>query len=175
VIAAFRGTRPRIDASAWVAEGAVVVGDVVIGAQSSVWFHAVVRGDVFPIRIGARTNLQDNVTVHVTGGRFATTVGDDVTVGHGAILHACTIADRVLIGMGAIVLDDAVIEPDCLVGAGALVPPGARIPSGRLVLGNPARVVRELTPDERAHLLTSAANYVALAGEYQSTTSSPRG
>lgn len=156
-----------IDPSAFVAASAVVIGDVVIGVEASLWFHAVVRGDVGAIRIGARTNLQDHVTVHVVGGRFGTTVGADVTVGHGAILHGCTIGDRVLVGMGAIVLDGAVIEDDCLLGAGALVAPGTRVPSGRLVLGNPARVVRALSADERNGLLRSAAGYVGYAAEYR--------
>src|SRR5262245_40018316 len=109
MIVSFRGHQPMLAPDVYVAPSAVVVGDVVIGAASSLWFHAVVRGDVFPIRIGARTNLQDHVTVHVVGGRIATTVGDDVTVGHRAILHGCTIGDRVLVGMGAIVLDGAEI------------------------------------------------------------------
>ncbi len=167
MIASFRSLHPVIDPRAFVAASAVVIGDVVIGVEASLWFHAVVRGDVGAIRIGARTNLQDHVTVHVVGGRFGTTVGADVTVGHGAILHGCTIGDRVLVGMGAIVLDGAVIEDDCLIGAGALVTPGTRVPSGRLVLGNPARVVRALSADERSGLLRSAAGYVGYAAEYR--------
>ncbi len=122
------------------------------------------------IRIGARTNLQDGVTLHVVGGKFGTTVGDDVTVGHSAIVHGCTLGNRVLIGMGAIVLDDVAIGDDCLVGAGALVTPGTKIPSGRLVLGNPARVVRALSDAERAALLESAANYVGYAAEYRAAS-----
>jgi carbonic anhydrase/acetyltransferase-like protein (isoleucine patch superfamily) len=167
MITGFRGVDPSIDPSVFVAASAVVVGDVVIGAAASVWFHTVVRGDVGPIRIGARTNLQDHVTVHVVGGRFGTTIGDDVTIGHRAIVHGCTLGDRVLIGMGAIVLDGAAVGDDCLVGAGALVTPGMKIPAACLVLGAPARVVRELRDDERAALLASAASYVGYAAEYR--------
>lgn len=167
MIASFRGVSPSIDATAYLTASAVVIGDVVIGPESSLWFNTVVRGDVGPIRIGARTNLQDGVTLHVVGGKFGTSVGDDVTVGHSAIVHGCTLGNRVLIGMGAIVLDDVLIGDDCLVGAGALVTPGTKIPSGRLVLGNPARVVRALSDAERAALLESAANYVGYAAEYR--------
>src|SRR5262245_5801197 len=167
MIATFRGLAPSIDPTALVTASAVVIGDVVIGAESSLWFHTVVRADVGPIRIGARTNLQDHVTVHVVGGRFETTIGDDVTIGHRAIVHGCTLGNRVLVGMGAIVLDGAVIGDDCLVAAGALVTPGMNVPAGMMVLGNPARVVRALREDERAALVASAANYVGYAAEYR--------
>ncbi len=167
MISSFRGVDPSIDPTVFLASGAVVVGDVVIGAAASLWFHTVVRGDVGPIRIGARSNLQDHVTVHVVGGKFGTTIGADVTVGHRAIVHGCVLGDRVLIGMGAVVLDGAEIGDDVLVGAGALVTPGMKVPAGRLVLGNPARVVRELRGEERAALLASAASYVGYAAEYR--------
>jgi carbonic anhydrase/acetyltransferase-like protein (isoleucine patch superfamily) len=167
MITGFRGVDPSIDPTVFLAASAVVVGDVVIGPDSSLWFHTVVRGDVGPIRIGARSNLQDHVTVHVVGGKFGTVIGDDVTIGHRAIVHGCTLGNRVLIGMGAVVLDGVEIADDCLIGAGALVTPGVKIPAGRLVLGNPARVVRELRADERDGLLTSAANYVGYAAEYR--------
>jgi len=170
MIAGFRGVDPTIDSTAFVTANAVVIGDVVIGPQSSVWFHSVVRADVGPIRIGARTNLQDHVVVHVlSGGRAETVLGDDVTIGHRVILHGCVIGNRSLIGMGSVLLDDVEIGDDCLIGAGSLVTPGTKIPSGRLVLGNPARVVRELRDDERAKLLESAANYVAYAIEYRAS------
>lgn len=167
MISGFRGVDPIIDPSVFLAASAVVVGDVVIGPEASLWFHTVVRGDVGPIRIGARSNLQDHVTVHVVGGKFGTLIGDDVTIGHRAIVHGCTLGNRVLIGMGAVILDSVEIADDCLIGAGALVTPGAKIPAGRLVLGNPARVVRELRDEERAALLESAANYVGYAAEYR--------
>jgi len=167
VIAPFRGRVPAIDPSAYVTDSAVVVGDVAIGPETSLWFHAVVRGDVFPIRVGARTNVQDHATIHVLGGRAAATIGDEVTIGHGAIVHGCTVGNRSLIGMGAIVLDGVEIGEQCLIGAGAVVTPGTRIPPGQLVLGSPARPTRPLTPAERVALLTSAENYARVAAEYR--------
>ncbi len=157
---------PRLDPSAYIQASAQVIGDVEIGAHSSVWFNVVIRGDVYPVRIGARTNIQDNSTIHVTGGRWATAIGDDVTVGHGVILHGCRVGDRCLIGIGAIVLDGAEIEADCLIAAGSLVAPGMRIPAGHLAKGSPAKVARPLHPDELAHLKQSAANYVEHAAFY---------
>ena len=160
---------PRVDPSAYVQASAQIIGDVEIGAHSSVWFNVVIRGDVYPIRIGARTNIQDNSTIHVTSGRWATTLGDEVTVGHGVILHGCRIADRCLIGIGAIVLDGVEIESECLIAAGSVVAPGTRIPSGHLAKGSPAKVARALRPDEVAHLQQSAANYVEHAASYART------
>src|SRR5215813_1894964 len=128
----YKGTVPTIGKDVYVAPNATIIGDVVIGEESSVWFGVVIRGDVFPIRIGARTNIQDNVVIHVTGGEASTTIGDDVTVGHLALIHGCTIGHRCLVGMGSIVLDRAIIEDDCFIAAGALVPPGMRIASRSL-------------------------------------------
>ena len=166
MILAFGDRRPQIDPSAYVCDAAVVVGDVRLGPQSSLWFHTVVRGDIHDIRIGARSNVQDNATIHVVGGRFATVVGDGVTVGHNAILHGCTVEDGALIGMGAIVLDGAVIGTESLVGAGALVTPGTVVPPRSLVLGNPARRVREISDADLVRLRTAAENYVDLARRY---------
>ncbi len=166
-VAAYEGRSPRIASSAFLAEGSVVVGDVEIGDASSLWFGTVVRGDVNHVRIGARTNVQDLSVVHVTTGTHPTVIGDDVTVGHRAVLHGCTIRDRCLVGIGAIVLDGAVVGPDAMVGAGALVPPGMVVPPGTLVLGAPARVKRQLTPDEIAFFRTSAANYAGYAARYR--------
>jgi carbonic anhydrase/acetyltransferase-like protein (isoleucine patch superfamily) len=163
----FDGKAPRLAASAFLAEGSVVVGDVEIGDGSSLWFGTIVRGDVNHVRIGARTNVQDMSVVHVTSRTHPTVIGDDVTVGHRAVLHGCTIQDRCLVGIGAIVLDGAVVGPDAMVGAGALVPPGMVVPPGTLVLGAPARVKRPLTPDEIAFLRTSAANYAGYAARYR--------
>ncbi len=157
--AAYDGKSPRIARSAFLAEGSVVVGDVEIGEQSSLWFGTVVRGDVNHVRIGARTNVQDQSVVHVTSGTHPTIIGDDVTVGHRAVLHGCTVKDRCLVGIGAIVMDGAVVGPDAMVGAGALVPPGMVVPPGTLVLGAPAKVQRPLTADEIAFFRTSATNY----------------
>ena len=166
IVASFGGTAPRLHRSVLLMEGSTVIGDVEIGEGSSLWPGAVVRGDVHSVRIGARTNLQDQAVVHVTTDTHPTVIGDDVTVGHRAVLHGCTVRERCLIGIGAVVLDGAVVGPDALVAAGALVPPGAVVPPGVLALGAPARVARPLTGDERAHLLESAARYVELSARY---------
>jgi gamma-carbonic anhydrase len=167
IVATFGGTAPRLHGSVLLMEGSTVIGDVEIGEGSSLWPGAVVRGDVHSIRIGARTNLQDQAVVHVTTGTHPTVIGDDVTVGHRAVLHGCTVRERCLIGIGAVVLDGAVVGPDALVAAGALVPPGAVVPPGALVMGSPARVARQLTGEERAHLVESAAHYVELSARYR--------
>lgn len=166
-ILAFDGKAPRLAASVFLADGSVVSGDVEIGEDSSLWFGTVVRGDVNQIRIGARTNLQDQTVVHVTAGTHATIIGDDVSIGHRAVLHGCTIQDRSLVGIGSIVMDGAVVGPDAMVGAGALVPPRMIVPPGKLVLGAPARVVRDLTPAEVASMLDRAARYVGYAAKYR--------
>jgi carbonic anhydrase/acetyltransferase-like protein (isoleucine patch superfamily) len=166
IVRSFRGVLPSIADDVFLADNATVIGDTVIGAGSSVWFGAVIRGDMMPIRIGASTSIQDNAVVHITGGRAGTVIGDRVTVGHGAILHACTVGDDCLVGMGATVLDEARIGRYCVVGAGALVTPGTDIPDGSLVVGSPARVKRPVTDAERAWIASSAAHYVALARTY---------
>jgi carbonic anhydrase/acetyltransferase-like protein (isoleucine patch superfamily) len=174
MIRPFEGIHPTISASAFVDESAVVIGDVAIGDDSTVWPTAVIRGDVNSIRIGARTSIQDGSVIHATHdgpytpGGVSTSVGDDVTVGHKVILHACTIHDRVLVGMGVIVMDKAVVESDVIIGAGSLVPPGKVLESGYLYVGSPVRQVRPLTEREREHLVYSAAYYVKLAGRHQS-------
>ena len=144
---ALDGKTPRLGSRVFVADGAVLVGDVELGDDSSVFYNAVLRGDLAPIRIGKRTNIQDNVTVHVSTG-MGVVVGDEVTVGHNAVLHACTIDDNVMVGMGAIVMDGAHIKKNCIVGAGAIVTQGKEFPENSLVLGAPAHVVRELTTEE---------------------------
>lgn len=165
---------PTIPASVWMAPGAIVIGDVVLGEDCTVWFHTVIRGDVFPIRIGNRTNVQDLSMVHVTKNRHATNIGDDVTLGHRVTLHGCTIGNRVLVGMGATIMDRAVVGDDCIIGAGALVTEGTVIPPGSLAVGAPARVKRELTESERAFILTSAKNYVEYARAYREAGLDPR-
>lgn len=157
------GKSPQLGEDVFVAPNASVIGDVVIGDRSSVWFGVVVRGDCYPIRIGARTNIQDNAVVHVTGGKAETRIGDDVTVGHLALVHGCTIGDRCLIGMGSIVLDGAVIEDDCLIAAGALVPPRMRVPARSLVMGRPGKIVKTLTDEDLANIRASAEAYVGYA------------
>ncbi|HRC58457.1 MAG: gamma carbonic anhydrase family protein [Myxococcales bacterium] len=166
VVRAFDGLVPVIDPSCFLAETAVVVGDVVLGAGSSVWYGAVLRGDVMAIRIGERTSIQDNAVVHVTTGFSGTTIGNGVTVGHGAIIHACTIEDDCLIGMGAIILDGARVRRGSMVGAGALVPPHTDIPEGSRVLGVPAKIRGEVSEQERQWITSSAAQYVRLSERY---------
>jgi gamma-carbonic anhydrase len=166
MIAPFENKTPRLGADVFVAEGAHVIGDVHIGKGSSIWFNSVVRGDVHFIRIGEKTNIQDNSVVHVTGGVHPTIIGNEVTAGHRVILHGCTIEDRALIGMGAVVMDGAVVGRESMIGAGAVVTPGTQIPSGVLALGSPCKVVRELKAEERKFLEASAIHYLELAKKY---------
>jgi carbonic anhydrase/acetyltransferase-like protein (isoleucine patch superfamily) len=162
----FGGKAPTLDPTVFAVESATVVGDVTLGAECSLWFGTVVRGDVNHVRVGARTNLQDGAVVHVTSRTHPTVIGAEVTVGHRAVLHGCTVGDRCLIGIGAIVMDGATVGPESMVGAGALVPPGMVVPPRTLVVGAPAKVKRPLTPEELAFLATSAANYVGYARQY---------
>jgi len=165
----FQGKLPVLESGVFLASGTVVIGDVVIGSDTSVWFNSVIRGDVHRIRIGARTNIQDNTTVHVTSNTGMTQIGDDVTIGHNCVIHACTISDLALIGMGTIILDGAVIEPECFIAAGSLVPPGKRMPARMMCMGSPAKPVRLLTPEEIAFLKSSAEGYVLTARGYQTS------
>ena len=160
------GKTPAIGKGVFVAETASVIGDVVIGDESSVWFGTVIRGDDMPIRVGARTSLQDNTVIHVTAGRYGTTIGSDCTIGHNAIIHACIVEDHCLIGMGSIILDGAKIGAGSLVGAGALVTPGTDIPPGSLVVGSPAKVKRPVNDKEREQIVYGAAHYVELTRAY---------
>lgn len=162
----FGQAAPEIDPSVWLAPGAVVVGDVAIGADSAVFYNAVLRGDCAAITIGQRTNLQDSVVVHVDDA-FPTVVGNDVSVGHAAVLHGCTIGDGCLIGMSSTVMSGAVVEPGAMVAAGALVTPGKVVPSGMLAAGVPAKIIRELTEAEKAHLRHNAAHYLDLAATHR--------
>ncbi len=158
---------PQIHPDAWVAPGAVVTGDVVIGAHSSVWFSAVVRGDLEKVRIGARTNIQDGTIIHVDSDGFPTIIGDEVTIGHTAKIHGCTIHDGALIGIGATVLNGAEIGAGAMVAAGSLVPPGKKVPAGMLVMGSPAREVRELSAEARNEMMEGVEHYVELARGYR--------
>ncbi|RIL05415.1 MAG: gamma carbonic anhydrase family protein [Proteobacteria bacterium] len=162
----YGGRLPCVHADAWIAPGAVVIGDVEIGAGSSVWYGAVVRGDVHAIRIGARTNLQDQTVVHVTAGRFGTRIGDEVTVGHRAVVHGCTVRDGALVGIGSIVLDGADVGEEAWVAAGALVSPGTKVPPRALVRGVPARVVRTLDAAEIEAQRARTLEYVATAARH---------
>ncbi len=162
-----RGCKPVWGEDCFVAPNATLVGDVVIGRHSSVWFNAVLRGDVMPIRIGDECNLQDGVIVHGTFNKAATNIGHRVSIGHGAILHGCTIGDEVLVGMGALVMDGARVGANCLLGAGTLVTEGVQIPAGSLVLGRPGKVVRSLRADEIEKLKQSADNYLLYKDWYK--------
>jgi carbonic anhydrase/acetyltransferase-like protein (isoleucine patch superfamily) len=159
------GQRPTIAANAWVAPSADLIGDVHLAELASVWFGAVIRADNTPIRVGARSNIQESAMLHSDPGAPCT-VGEDVTVGHHAILHGCTVGDRTLIGMGATVLNRAVIGEDCLVGAGALVTEGKVFPAGYLIVGSPAKAIRPLDEAQKAMLKMSAALYASKQREY---------
>ena len=169
----FETILPTIGQRVFVDPAAIVIGDVVIGDDSSIWPGTVIRGDVNYIRVGARTNIQDGTIVHVSHdgpygnpGGFATIIGDDVTIGHGAIVHACIIEDACLIGMGSTVLDGAIVRKHGFVGAGALIPPGKTVGSGELWLGNPAKCVRKLSDKDIEQLYYSAQHYVRLKDRY---------
>lgn len=166
-IMSFEGNSPRIHPSVFIAAGARIIGDVEIDEGASVWFNVVIRGDVHYIRIGRRTNIQDLTMCHVTHKRYPLNIGEDVTVGHSAVLHGCTIGDRVLVGMGAKVLDRAVVGDNALIGAGSVVREGFQVPEGTLVAGVPAKVIRELTEDERAAVAQGAVNYESYIARFR--------
>ena len=162
---------PRIEGSTYISEGVAITGDVVIGAESNIWFGSVVRGDVSDIRIGKRTNIQDGSVVHVTRGLKGTHIGDEVTVGHMALLHACQIGNRAFIGMKACIMDGAIVEDEAMVAAGSLVTPNKRVLKHQLWAGSPARYMRDMTEDEIKFLKISANNYVELGKEYKAKQS----
>ncbi len=162
----FGGKAPTVHPSAFLVEGSLVIGDVDIAQDCSVWFGAIVRGDVNSIRIGARSNVQDQSVIHVTNHTHPTVVGEDVTLGPRVTLHGCTVKDRCLIGIGAVVMDGAVVGEDAMVGAGSLVPPRMVVPPRTLAVGSPAKVKRDLTDAEVAFFRTSAQNYVRYAQQY---------
>ena len=172
-IRAYLNHVPQLGEWVYVDEAAVVIGKVSLADDVSIWCHAVLRGDVNHIQIGKRSNVQDGSVLHVTGGSVTNPtgspliIGDDVTIGHQVTLHGCTIGNRVLIGMGAIVLDDAVIEDEVIVGAGSLVPPRKRLQSGLMYMGSPVKAVRELTTQEKAFLCQSAQNYIMTSAAYR--------
>jgi len=166
IVRGYEGKEPRFGQRVFVAENAAIIGDVELGDDVSIWYSATLRGDINAIRIGARTNVQDNCTIHVTHLEWPTVVGEDVTIGHGAIVHGCTVHRGALIGMGSRVLDGAVIGESALVGAGALVPEGMQVPPRVLVVGVPARVKRPLTPEELERLDQSWRHYVDYKERY---------
>jgi carbonic anhydrase/acetyltransferase-like protein (isoleucine patch superfamily) len=163
----FRNIAPHVDASAYVDASAQVIGDVEIGAESSVWMNVVIRGDVNRIRIGKRTNIQDLTMVHVMRDTHPSIIGDEVTIGHAAIVHGTTIEDRVLIGMGAVLLNGVHVESDCVIAAGTLLTEGTRIAARSLVMGRPGKVKRALTDEEVAEIRWYSDNYVNYRLDYQ--------
>ena len=166
IILPYKGQLPRIADDAFIAPGAVIVGDVEIGNQSSIWFGCVIRGDENIVRIGARSNLQDGTVVHVSARNQGTYIGDDVSVGHMALLHACTLEDGAYVGMGAQIMDEAVVEGGALLAAGALLTAKKRVLSGELWAGRPASLMRRIGADEAARLAQTAKNYTNRRHEY---------
>ncbi|MBR9978711.1 MAG: gamma carbonic anhydrase family protein [Bacteroidetes bacterium] len=163
----YQGKYPDIHPTVFMTDDVTIIGDVHIAEDANIWFGTVIRGDVNRVTIGARSNIQDNCTLHETWKKYPLIIGDDVTVGHGAILHACTVEDACLIGMGAKVLDNARIGSESLVAAGAVVREGFDVPPGSLVAGVPAKIQRELSEEERARLRNSAVNYLHYVREYR--------
>ena len=164
-----KNNTPKLESSATIFPGAYVIGEVEVGCDTSIWFGCVIRGDVNYIKIGDRTNIQDNTVVHVTTGGSPTIIGDDVTIGHSAIIHACTIKDRVLVGMGATIMDDVEVGEDCIIGAGSLLTSGKSFPKGHLIIGSSAKAIRPLTEGEIANLKKSASHYVSSPHHIQLT------
>lgn len=160
---------PQINSKAWLAPNATVIGDVEIGEKTSIWFGAIIRGDVFKIKIGKESNIQDGCVVHCTYKKAGVVIGNRVSIGHGALIHGCEIQDGCLIGMGAIIMDKAVIPKNCLVAAGSLVTEGSTFEEGSLILGNPAKVKRKLNQEELAFLQKSADNYMKYTTWYTGT------
>lgn len=161
------GISPKIHESVFLCEGARIIGDVVIEKDSSVWYNTVIRGDVNYIRIGERTNIQDNSILHVTYKKYPLVIGSDVTAGHGVVVHGCTVKDSVLIGMGAILLDNCTVNSNSLIAAGTVVREGFEVPEGVLVAGVPGRIIRELSSEEIDKIKQSARNYVMYVGNYR--------
>lgn len=167
LILPFGDHRPRLGRDVFVAPNATLIGDVELADEASVWFSAVLRGDIGSIRIGPRTNIQDLACIHLTQGLSRTIVGADVTVGHGAILHGCRVGDRCLIGMGSVLLDNVEVGEGSVVAAGSVVPPNMKIPPRSLVRGTPAKVIREVTPDEAKMGISGAEHYVEGARKFR--------
>src|SRR3954454_183562 len=169
----FHGAAPRIDPAAFVAPGAVLIGDIEVGPEASIWYNCVLRGDVNAIRIGARTNIQDGTVLHVDSPRpgheagFPTIIGEEVLIGHLAMVHGCILHDRAFVGLGSIVMDGCEIESGAMLAAGAMLTPGKRIPSGQLWAGRPARYLRDLNEADIAGMRAGVAHYVELAKRHR--------
>ena len=166
MIIPFETKTPVVGAGTWVAPDASVIGDVTLGEKVSIFFGAVLRGDILAIRVGNETNIQEHSVIHTSHGRIPATIGEQVTVGHRAIIHGATVGSRVLVGMGSIILDEAVIEDQCIIGAGTVITEGKKIPARSLVIGVPGKVVRTLSDDEVAFLTLSATRYCTFGKRY---------
>lgn len=174
IILPFGDKLPRAEEGCFIAPGATVIGDVEIGAGSSIWFGAVIRGDVQSISIGSRTNVQDGTVIHVTRGNGPTSIGSGVTIGHSAMLHACTVEDGCFIGMRAVMLDFSTVQRGGMLAAGAVLTPGKTVPTGEIWAGNPARKLRDMTQQEREYIAISEENYVRLAAQYMGGFTPPQ-
>ena len=174
MIRTFKHITPKVDQTAYVDQSAQVIGDVQIGAESSVWMNVVIRGDVNHIRIGTRTNIQDLTLLHGMTGTHPTVLGDEVTVGHSAIIHGATVEHRVLVGMGAVLLNGVHVEPDCVIAAGTLLTEGTRIPARSLVIGRPGKVKRALTEEEVSEIRWYAEAYVKYRLDYLADGRTPK-
>ncbi len=168
----YQDREPSLPEEYYIADNATVIGDVVLGPQSSIWFGAVLRGDIEPIIVGARSNIQDNSVAH-TGMGAPTLLGDDVTVGHNVTLHGCKIGHNCLIGMGSILLDGCEIGDNCIIGAGSIVAQNRKIPAGSLALGSPARVIRSLSKEDIAHIRSYAVRYIEKMKQYRTGALKP--
>jgi gamma-carbonic anhydrase len=166
MILLFKDKFPLTGKNIFIADSAVVIGDVVLGEECSVWFNAVIRGDVNFIRIGSRTNIQDGCVLHVTNGKYPLIIGKDVTIGHNATVHGCILKDNILIGMGAVILDNSVINSNSIVGAGSVVKENFEVPEGVLAAGVPAKIIRDLSVNEIEKITQSAESYVSYSKEY---------
>ena len=166
MIKQFERIKPKLGRDVYISESAAVIGDVILGNEVNIWFGAVLRGDMHYIKVGSRSNIQDNAVVHVTTAVSPTTIGSNVTVGHGAIIHGSTIEDNCMIGMGSVVMDDAVVGEGSLIGAGALVPPNMKIPPKSLVVGMPGKIVREVSDEEFQMIIDRPQEYIDLAAQY---------
>ena len=165
MIKEFQQKQPQIGSQVFVAKDAWVIGDVVLGNRSSVFFGSVLRGDILRIMVGDGTNIQEHCVLHTSHGKNPLVLGREVTVGHRAVLHGCTVKDRSLVGMGAIIMDDVIVEEECIIGAGTVITEGKVIPRRSLVVGSPGRVIRSVSDEEAGHLVYSAAVYMEIAGK----------
>jgi len=163
----YKDIYPTIDPTAYIADNAVIIGDVHIGAESNVWFGCTIRGDVNHIRIGKRTNIQDHTMIHVTRKTGPTIIGDNITIGHSVLLHACTLESESFIGMGSTIMDGAIVQSHAMLAAGAVLTPNKKIPAQQIWSGNPARYMRDMRQEELDFIAISAQNYVNLGKEYQ--------